>query len=554
MFGRFRGIQYILLSMLPLLALSSQAKQTDCDKLVFSGLSVSGATKGYIYSNEALLGSDLDYLISQWKKIDSGLGLVYANYSNRDVAYLGNNQGEMLSSYLEMYRATQDTYFLNRFIEQADYVLAARDDRTGALDYSGRAVPAWSTYHSGYVSSTWRSQQKGYAFLVESGQLTYPLADFGQMIVRGPECLKTAVDKSGRSYLSVAQRYINAVEQTFSYHHEMFHTDTVNGISIGWYGARNDIGANVIGVEPGREYPINYQTSFGRTVVSLWLATGNTTYREVARIMGNFVLLDMVYKASGSYDWYEWSYWPQMPYYSGYVSSNRQGTEDYGHASITFEFAALLKKNIGVFYDLEIARLARSFTLRFVSSSSQRYRYVNRTDLRPSGDLLTLDGSALALSAYEPSIPNIVFDSLISILSLHYASQGTTSMKSYAQLINYWSERFQKEGATGKKCPWGKACSTSADCLSNSASHFGSYSAKVVDSTCYSLDNSGGVTYSSCLRDPPTKSWIGDLWVYSSGSSTSTGIACESSRSSSVWTWNTGNRTLAYCSRKYACQ
>lgn len=544
---------------------AAPVSQSTCQPFSYSGLAISGATKGNLYSHEALIGSDIDYLISQWRKIDGGLGLVYANSGNRDIAYLGNNQGAMLSSYLEMYRATQDFYYLNRFIEQADYVLLSRDDRTGARDYSGRVVPAWSTYHQGYVSDEWRSQQKGYAFLIESGELTYPLADFAQLVLRGPDCLKTALDKSGRAYSLVAKGYVTAVEQTFTYHHEMFHADTVNGLQIGWYGARADIGSDVIGIEANREYPINYQTSFGRTIVSLWLATGKSSYREIARLLGNFLLLEMVYKTNGSQDWYEWSYWPQMSYYPGRVTSSRSFAEDFAHASVTYDFVGLLRSNVGVFYDTEMSRLARSFTLRFVSSPSERYFNINRTDLRPSSEhpasLLYFDGSALAFSSHDPSIPNIVYDSLISILSLHYGSQGTTGMKSYSQLLRYWADRFRTEGvsiqpssAAGKKCPWGKACTSDGDCLSNSISHFSAYSSKVADNSCYSIANNGAMTYSSCIRDPPTKSWIGDLWIYTSGSSSSVGVACENPGSSSVWTWSTSNRTLVSCARKYICQ
>jgi len=50
----------------------------------------------------------------------------------------------IMLSYVQMYRATGDTYYLDKLVDHAEHVLAQRDDRRGFRDYSDRSRPAWS--------------------------------------------------------------------------------------------------------------------------------------------------------------------------------------------------------------------------------------------------------------------------------------------------------------------------------------------------------------------------------------------------------------------------
>jgi hypothetical protein len=50
----------------------------------------------------------------------------------------------IMLSYVEMYRATKDTHYLDKLIDHADCVLANRDDNRNFHDYSGRSRAAWS--------------------------------------------------------------------------------------------------------------------------------------------------------------------------------------------------------------------------------------------------------------------------------------------------------------------------------------------------------------------------------------------------------------------------
>jgi hypothetical protein len=59
--------------------------------------------------------------------------------------YLAWDESYLLESLLEMYRATGDTIYLNRFVERADVVIEVRDDQSGRADWKGRFRPGWSS-------------------------------------------------------------------------------------------------------------------------------------------------------------------------------------------------------------------------------------------------------------------------------------------------------------------------------------------------------------------------------------------------------------------------
>lgn len=60
------------------------------------------------------------------QRINGGWG--YANHLDT-IGYLSWRQSRVLESYLNIYEATQDASWLEKFVQQADLVLAHRDDR-----------------------------------------------------------------------------------------------------------------------------------------------------------------------------------------------------------------------------------------------------------------------------------------------------------------------------------------------------------------------------------------------------------------------------------------
>ncbi len=65
-------------------------------------------------------------------------------YKNGLGGLLAWGESYIMLSYVEMYRATKDTCYLDKLIDHADCVLANRDDNRKFRDYSGRSRAAWS--------------------------------------------------------------------------------------------------------------------------------------------------------------------------------------------------------------------------------------------------------------------------------------------------------------------------------------------------------------------------------------------------------------------------
>lgn len=83
-----------------------------------------------------------------------------------------------MEAILQMYKKTNDVYWLRLFVKHADKVINARDDKqigySQISNYLGLIEPTWvsTVYSSGYK----------YGWVYHSGMLTYPLAEFCHII------------------------------------------------------------------------------------------------------------------------------------------------------------------------------------------------------------------------------------------------------------------------------------------------------------------------------------------------------------------------------------
>lgn len=75
----------------------------------------------------------------------------YTPENNNEKGYTAWSTAWVLKSYITMYRATDDTAYLDLFVTDADQVLDLRDNARGVTDYRGRSLPVWRT---GYTYST----------------------------------------------------------------------------------------------------------------------------------------------------------------------------------------------------------------------------------------------------------------------------------------------------------------------------------------------------------------------------------------------------------------
>jgi len=274
--------------------------------------------------------------------LNNGMG--YSNYDNLN-ATLAWGESYIMMSYLSMYSATQDNFYLKRLIRHIDNVLQQRDDNAGRIDYRGISGATW-------VSTTYTNGNP-YAWLVHDGMLTFPMAAFAQTVINNPSLHNLVSDTGGNFYtttyfITIANDLLIQVDSTIDAHQDQW-VNNAFGNNTGAYRFRWDATAQTFLGFPGANMPLNQQNALGRTLVAMYNATGNADYLDKATRLANTFKNDLVYQTSPQA--YVWSYW-------GYQGSTN---EDISHAAINSDFALQCYDAGIVFNTSDMQRFASTF-------------------------------------------------------------------------------------------------------------------------------------------------------------------------------------------------
>lgn len=285
--------------------------------------------------NKVALNPSHQYFVDSYDRwnLSYNNGTGYSQHNNQQ-GILANNNPSIMGSYLEMFRATNEIKYLESLIFHGLRVLAHRDDNTGFIDYTGFANPVWSDANPNYVSGA-----DAYPFMLESGLLIQPLLEFA-LLVKTNKCLETKVSEDGRTYLEIADFFIEESQKTIEFHHEpVFHTGTVGGIEVGWWTGRKDTNI-AIGIKSDRVLPMNYMTIFAHSLSLYIQVAAKDTFRKKLEedliLFINFLKLEL--KFNDSKYLYEFNYWPKMPAFPSFTTGTHTNPEDFSHAKLTFGF------------------------------------------------------------------------------------------------------------------------------------------------------------------------------------------------------------------------
>jgi hypothetical protein len=200
-----------------------------------------------------------------------------------DGATIAWGRSYALMAYVAMFRATGDTVYLERLLDEGRAIAALRDDRRKPplVDaFRGRAMPAWSTgRYSGGKRRTWA---------VHTGMITAPVL----------EGLWLSKERDARLLKDMRE----AVDA---------HADE-------WRDGKE--GEGHLG-----PLPYNQQNALGRSYVWLYRLTGEEEYRRRAKALLRY-FKNRLRRDGGAY---VWSY------------SGDAGFEDVSHAAINVDFACL---------------------------------------------------------------------------------------------------------------------------------------------------------------------------------------------------------------------
>ncbi len=222
----------------------------------------------------------------------------------------------LLQSYLAMYQATQDRYWLDRLVAHADTMFSVMRDAPDTGDY-------WPGYRDGFLGwGTTRYDPKAryQEYLVHDGQICLPVVRFARLVFSTPE-LKSR-------YLRHALRYIQVVEQNI-----------VAKWYSNWY---DDRGADACLERFGgwQLTPVNQALVFGEVLLVMseiakspdyraaWRALPDGWYLATADEMAAQFGSELTFRSADSS--YTWKHWP--------ATNPDPRPEDLSHANLGISF------------------------------------------------------------------------------------------------------------------------------------------------------------------------------------------------------------------------
>ena len=239
-----------------------------------------------------------------------------------DTSRLAWGESYALMGYVAMYEGTGDVTYLTKVQPRFEKVLQSRSDKQDLPDAirQKKMAAAWST--SRYTEGT------QYAWLVDSGMISYPIARWAYVVKRDPQLQK--------EYGVTAERYIKAMRET------------VASFDDDWRESGDRREGYYYDPYLKRDVPFNQQNALGRTLVALWLATGDSEYRSKSEKLARYFKNRLIPQG----DRYTWPYWP-----------GGEGSEDIGHAAINVDFAFMCYKAGIIFTEIDMKRFCE--TLKF---------------------------------------------------------------------------------------------------------------------------------------------------------------------------------------------
>jgi hypothetical protein len=249
-----------------------------------------------------------------------------------------NERGELawataylLEAYLDLFEATGQRSYLERFGVLARAAVERTDAARDVTDYAGRRRVGWS-------ATKYSRAGERIVWMVHSGMVTYPFTRFA-LLLSGHPALGDLTAFAG-VLVSVSEAAVGEFDAEWRYD-----TRTRTGHYV--YAPDEPHRDNVA---PDMPVPFNQQLALGRTLIVLGEITGRPLYRERAEALARHFKRHLRVTPGG----YEWKYW------YGKGLDRTAAEEDISHGAIDVDFAVGAMRAGLVFTrsDLEPFRLA----------------------------------------------------------------------------------------------------------------------------------------------------------------------------------------------------
>lgn len=153
------------------------------DVLRISGLAGLGTLAGTILAAAPARAAGIDYTarktFDDWDRLFQQGGPGQPDQPNDNTnadgrsGMLAWSQSYNLLGLVRMYETYQDTYYLDRVVENVDQVLTVRDSARGVTDYRGKSLPAWRADHPYTAGFTILADSNGHPVLEVRQALSY---------------------------------------------------------------------------------------------------------------------------------------------------------------------------------------------------------------------------------------------------------------------------------------------------------------------------------------------------------------------------------------------
>ncbi len=288
------------------------------------------------------------------RNFNNGRGVSDADNTNGQLAWL---QSYQMLAYMQMYRATSETKWLDKVAVQFDRALECRDDKLGRVDvHAKKPLKGWGT--ATYDKAGW------HVFVVHTGMVCQGPAEFVRMVKENPALQS--------DYGTTATRFLSEIETIAAEANQQLKT---NAAGEGWYEDPG-IGGN------GGIVPLNMSNAMGSVLVELYRVTGKPDYRDKATALATYFKNCLRDNGNGGYNW---SYWPKTS------DEKVVSGEDISHASLNVDFASRCASAGIVFTAEDIEKFARTW-LRTVDKGNGKWA-------------IRVDGSDGSIAPYIPQAP-----------------------------------------------------------------------------------------------------------------------------------------------------
>lgn len=303
------------------------------------------------------------------------------------------------------YRVTREIRYFRGNLKLVRELIAYRDDKRNVPLRTGNVVPGWGS--SAYSGGNGRE-----CYVVDSGQLLYPMFDMLRIAQENPSLL-AEFNQAPNEFTTMLNELVVALE-----YHDFEYRD----------GPGSDEGHYVFTPRNYNEFynynlqytpqPGNWYAAMGRALWTAWKVTGNTTYRDRALSIGRYMKRRIKTGTDGAFYW-EY-YLPVNPVSATPVTRNSVNTEDISHGGLTMSFPLMLAREGEVFAGDDLLKFIKTAKLGFARLGSG----IMISTLNGNPNVPPSPGHAIALWVRLGTRDRELFSMLSRFFLRYWASPG----------------------------------------------------------------------------------------------------------------------------------